>query len=131
MSPLEVERIDRVPVVRVLGDIDTANAGAVQQQLGDVLGPEAVTLVVDLSRTGYLDSAGVDMLLRLGVRLGQRRTKLLLVIPDSSPLKRLAAIVGLPNVIATFDRLPDALRVAVDTASEPAPTPDAGQHADA
>jgi anti-anti-sigma regulatory factor len=38
-------------------------------------------LIVDLSGTRYLDSAGIDMLFRLAQSLGQRRATLRLVIP--------------------------------------------------
>lgn len=112
MSPLEVERIDGVPIARVSEDIDAANAAITHQQLADALGPDASTLVVDLSDTHYLDSAGIDMLLRLGDRLDHRRARLILVIPDTSQLKRLASIVGLPDAIAIHHTLPAALHEA-------------------
>lgn len=116
MSSLDLERIDGVPIVRVHDDIDAANAATTQQQLADALDPDAWSLVVDLSDTRYLDSAGIDMLLRLSDRLDHRRAKLLLVIPDSSQLKRLAGVVGLPEAIAIHP----TLRAAVKGAEKPA-----------
>lgn len=118
MSPLEIERIDGVPVARVHEDVDAANATATQQQLAEALGPDASSLVVDLSEARYLDSAGIDMLLRLGDRLDHRRAKLVLVIPDASQLKRLATIVGLPDAIAVRPSLQEALREAARSATE-------------
>ncbi len=112
MSPLEIERIDGVPVAHVREDVDAANATTTQQQLADALGPDASSLVVDLSDARYLDSAGIDMLLRLGERLDQRRAKLVLVIPGTSQLKRLATIVGLPDAIAVRASLQEALQEA-------------------
>jgi anti-anti-sigma factor len=112
MSPLDIERIDGVPVAHIREDIDATNATITQQRLADALGPDALSMVVDLSDTRYLDSAGIDMLLRLGDRLDHRRAKLILVIPDASQLKRLAKIVGLPEVIATHPSLPEALQEA-------------------
>ncbi len=76
MSPLDLERIDGVPIAHVHEDIDAANAANAQQQLADALDPDTSRLVVDLSDTRYLDSAGIDMLLRLGDRLDHRRAKL-------------------------------------------------------
>lgn len=125
MSPLGIEKIDGVPIARVDEDIDAASAGAIQRQLADVLGPDALGLVIDLSETCYVDSAGIDMLLRLGDRLEHRRCKLALVIPDTSQLKRLAKIVGLPEAIAIHSGLPDALKeVASAQAQGAAPPPD-------
>jgi anti-sigma B factor antagonist len=128
MSRLEIEQIDGVPVANVDGDIDAANAAATQQQLADALGPDALSLVIDLSAARYVDSAGIDMLLRLSNRLDRRRARLILVIPDISQLKRLAMIVGLPEAIATYPTLRDALQEAADAqAQAAAPRPDLSQ----
>jgi anti-anti-sigma factor len=99
MSHLNIEQMNGVPVVHIKEDIDAANAAATQQHLADALGPDALSLVVDLSDTGYVDSAGIDMLLRLSDRLDRRRARLILVIPETSQLKRLAAIVGLAEAL--------------------------------
>jgi anti-anti-sigma factor len=107
-----VERFEGVPVARVVEDIDSGNAAAIHQQLADTLETDSLCLVVDLTRARYVDSAGLDMLLRLGERLDHRRATLLLVIPAGSPLMRLATIVGLPEAIAVHPRLEDALREA-------------------
>lgn len=112
MSPLDIERIDGVPIVHIREDIDAANVASTQQQLGDALGPDASSLVIDLSDTRYLDSAGIDMLLRLSDRLDNRRAKLILVIPETSQLQRLATIVGLPDAIAIHPTLAGALQEA-------------------
>ncbi len=84
MSPLDTERVDGAAIARVREDIDAANVNAVQQELDHALGPDASSLVIDLSDTRYLDSAGIDMLLRLNQRLKDRRATLILVIPDNS-----------------------------------------------
>ncbi len=112
MSLPDTERIDEVAIVRVHEDIDAANAATIQQQLGDALGPDAHSLIVDLGDARYVDSAGIDMLLRLSDRLDHRRAKLLLVIPDGSQLNRLAAIVGLPDAIPIHPTLPAAMEQA-------------------
>lgn len=122
MSPLNLERIDGVPIAHVNEDIDAANVTITQQQLADALGPDASSLVVDLSETRYLDSAGIDMLLRLSDRFDHRRAKLILVIPDTSQLKRLASIVGLSHAIAIHPTIPAALQEAT-TPKMPTATP--------
>lgn len=127
MSKLDTERVDGVPIAHVHQDIDAANATITQHQLADALGPDASTLILDLSQTRYVDSAGIDMLLRLGDRLDRRRAKLILVIPETSQLKRLAAIVGLPDAIAIHPTLPQALQEAAKPHTQDgAPHPDPG-----
>ncbi len=110
MSALDIERFDGVPVAHVVEDLDAANAASAQRQLDSALDPDASSLIIDLSDARYLDSAAIDMLLRLGDRLDHRRAKLILVIPESSQLMRLAAIVGLPDAIDIHPTLPSALR---------------------
>lgn len=110
MNPGSIEKIDGVPIAHIDGDIDAANATATQQQLTAALDSDVLSLVVDLSDARYLDSAGIDMLLRLSDRLDRRRAKLILVIPDDSQLKRLATIVGLPGAVAIHPSLESALQ---------------------
>jgi anti-anti-sigma factor len=124
MSLLYLERIDLVPIAHVKEDIDAANVTTIQQQLADALGPDASSLVIDLSATRYVDSAGIDMLLRLGDRLDHRRAKLILVIPDASQLKRLAAIVGLPDAVAIHPTLSAALQEAANPQTQTVTPPD-------
>jgi anti-anti-sigma factor len=109
MSTVEVERVDGVTVARVTDDVDTANARAVHDRLAGALDSGADCMIVDLSATRYLDSAGLDMLLRLAERLSHRRVTLMLVIPTASQLTRLAAIVGLPQAVAVHVTLAGAL----------------------
>lgn len=129
MSALDIERLDGVPVAHVTEDLDAANAAHVQRQLDGALGPDASSLIVDLSDTRYLDSAALDMLLRLGDRLEHRRAKLILVIPETSQLMRLATIVGLPDVIAVHPTLSAALQQAAKARSTQtaAPQPAPGE----
>jgi anti-anti-sigma factor len=121
MSGVAIEKIDGVPIAHVDEDIDAASARATERQLGDALDPDTLSLVVDLSNTRYLDSAAIDMLLQLSDRLGHRRARLILVIPDDSKLRRLVAIVGLPSAIALHPTLSDALREAEAQADAPRP----------
>lgn len=126
MSPLIMEKVDGVPVALIDEDIDAANVPATQQQLAAALGPDALSLIVDLSDTRYVDSAGIDMLLRLGERLERRRAKLVLVIPDASQLRRLATIVGLPDAIAICPDLAAALQEAPKAQAPPCAGPTNG-----
>jgi anti-sigma B factor antagonist len=108
VTGLEVERRGEIPVARAHADIDAANARVFGEALAETIG-EDNALVLDLSETRYVDSAGLDMIFRLGERLRQRRARLALVIPDDSPLSRLAEIVGLPRALPVCDTLEQAL----------------------
>jgi anti-anti-sigma factor len=109
MIGLSVEHFNHIPVARLQGDIDAANATRVRDQLAHCMSNNVDTLVLDLGETSYLDSAGVDMLFRLNERLRQRRSRLLLVIPPDSKLVRLAELVGLPRAIPVYPNVDEAL----------------------
>jgi anti-anti-sigma factor len=113
MTALEIERRDDVPVARAREDIDAANARSVGVELTETIGGGSA-LVLDLSGTRYVDSAGLDMIFRLGERLRQRRAQLVLVIPSSSPLARLAEIVGLQRAVPVRETLEQALAACSD-----------------
>ena len=50
MSSLAVERVDGVPIARVLEDIDAANAAIVRQQLAEALGSDMRRRLVSVGR---------------------------------------------------------------------------------
>jgi anti-sigma B factor antagonist len=109
MTSLEIEHYEGVPVVHVAVDVDSASALKLRDQLIACVPHGASDLVVDLSTTRYLDSAGIDMLFRLNQRLTQRRGSLRLVIPPESQLARLAKIVALPSAIPVHPSVEDAI----------------------
>jgi anti-anti-sigma factor len=109
---LQVEHFNRVPVARAPADIDAANAVKVRDELIACMRHESFELIVDLSATRYLDSAGIDMLLRLNESLAQRRATLRLVIVPRSDLARLAELVAIPSAIPVHADVADAVREA-------------------
>jgi anti-anti-sigma factor len=109
VSIADIERHDGVPVVRPREDVDAANAATLREQLADCVDPSTDRLIVDLSGTRYIDSAGIDMLFRLAELLRQRRTQLLLVIDPESHLARLAEIVGMARSMPIHASVQEAL----------------------
>jgi len=117
MSVLRTERIDGVCVARPREDIDAATARRVRDALVECLDEGGDSLVVDLSETRYIDSAGIDMLFRLSELLRERRARLQLVIPRESNLARLAGIVALPSVVPVHETVEFALAATRETAA--------------
>jgi anti-anti-sigma factor len=118
MIGLTVEHHDGVPVGTLPLDVDSANARRLRDELEAAVGNDTFDLVLDLTATQYLDSAGIDMLFRLGQRLSQRRAHLRLVIPPTSQLLRLAEVVGLVPTLPRYDTLAAAL-ADTEPAGEP------------
>jgi anti-anti-sigma factor len=120
MGAIAIERHDGVPVTRPLHDIDAATAGQVHTEIAACIDGRTDTLIVDLSDTEYVDSAGVDMLFRLATLLDDRRMRLRLVIPADVPLARLAAIVALPSAAPVHETVSAALEATAQERSAPA-----------
>jgi anti-anti-sigma factor len=66
-------------------------------------------LVVDLSETSYLDSAGIALLFRLASELRLHQQRLYLVMADGSPIARMARLTGLDTTVPTHATLDEAL----------------------
>jgi len=77
------------------GEIDLANAAAVDEEIRAALDDDS-RIVIDLSLTDYIDSAGLRLLFTLAKSVGDR---LSIVLPEDSPLQRIVAMVGLPQVV--------------------------------
>ena len=83
-------------VIWLEGEIDLANVAAVDDEIRAVLDDDS-RIVIDLSLTDYIDSAGLRLLFSLARSVGER---LSIVLPEDSPLRRVVTMVGLPQIVA-------------------------------
>lgn len=104
--------LEGVTVAALPADVDAANAGRLREELASSVPHGSRDIVIDLRRTRYVDSAGIDMLFRLGQRLSERRAVLRIVIPSDSQLRRLAGLVGLDRGPAIYETLSGAVAAA-------------------
>jgi anti-sigma B factor antagonist len=97
----------------VRGDIPVA---AIEGEIGDrlrrMLTNRGRALIVDLSGTTYLDSAGINLLFEVGNELRERQQRLHVVIAEASPVARMVAITGLGATVPTHPTLETALTAA-------------------
>jgi anti-anti-sigma factor len=115
MSPLarvSDERAGDVGIIVVEGEVDASNAADVADRLRGSVTNQSRALVVDLSGTRYIDSAGIDGLFELDRELRQRRQALHLVVPPGSPIVRTLAIAGVEATVATYGTRDEALAAA-------------------
>lgn len=100
---------DGVAVAWVEGEIDMANADELTSSLTAAVSNSSLGLIVDLSATRYLDSAGMRALLQLRQRLRTRRQELRLVVPSAGLIRHVLEVARLDAVIAIDDSVEDAL----------------------
>jgi anti-anti-sigma factor len=109
LARVEDEWHDEVPVARLQGEVDASNVKEVGDRLRSLLSNRSMALVIDLSPTTYLDSAGINMLFALAEELRGRQQRLALVVSDGSPIARMITLTGLDQTIAVRPTLPEAL----------------------
>jgi anti-sigma B factor antagonist len=109
LATVRVEWHGQHPVAGLEGEIDVSNVDEIAGELRDMLDNRSSRLIVDLSPTRYLDSAGINLLFALGADLRARQLELVLVVVPSSPIARMLAITSLDRTHPTFPDVDSAL----------------------
>ena len=109
LGDLDLELQDSVLVARMTGEVDLSNARVMEDAIVVATPNHATTVVVDLSRLDYLDSAGIQLLYRLREQLQMRGQDLRLVLPADSPAAEALKLAGVMDQLRTSDTLQEAL----------------------
>jgi len=91
-------------ILELEGEFDLDTVPEIDRFLRRNLGPlyHQDHLVIDLARTTFVDSSFIAFLVQLAAAQRAKRRELLLVRPCGQ-VRRVFAIVGLPNVVPVFD----------------------------
>jgi len=108
-ADISLEREGDALVARLRGEVDMTNASLVREELTSSVPNDAHALVIDLSAARYLDSAAIELLFELSRRLRRRRQDLILVVPATSPLRRLLTLTDVGAVAPMHESLARAL----------------------
>jgi anti-anti-sigma factor len=109
LAKLRNEDADGTPIVVIEGEIDSSNAAEIGDRLRQAISNQGMAMVVDLTPTTYIDSAGINALFRLEVELTERQQRLHIVVASGSPIERMLKIVGLDAAVPTFATREEAL----------------------
>jgi anti-sigma B factor antagonist len=114
VQPLVVERTSRdgVELVQVEGEVDIASAARLINVLNSSVAEAIKSVVVDLTKVGFMDSTGLALLINAHRRLSMRRKGFAVVCPPG-PLWRVFEIT---DMIETLHVCPDresAARAAI------------------
>jgi anti-anti-sigma factor len=86
--------------IAVAGEVDLANAAAVEDQIVAAITNQATSVSVDLGEVDYMDSAGMRLLFSLASRMAGLQIALEVVAPVGSSARRLVEVSGLPSFVA-------------------------------
>lgn len=113
-----VEVAGGVPVVAAPAEIDITNASGLQTALLDAAARGPGTLVVDMTRTQFCDTAGLHALVSARKRAQAEGGEVLLVITGAA-VQRIFAVTGLDGVFPIFATLEEALAQTPAAANGP------------
>lgn len=99
-AKVEVSAEDRSMRISLSGEIDLANAAAVEDEIREAVSRKPDAVSVDLTDLTYLDSAGIRILFALASRLKPLRIMLELIVPFDSPTRRLIELSGFESLAA-------------------------------
>ena len=103
-----VEVVEGVPVVTAPEEIDITNAAGLQAALLEAVSPRSAMVVVDMSRTRFCDSAGLNALVIADRRARADGGEVRLAAVGEA-VARVVALTGVDRVVAVYASLEDAL----------------------
>jgi anti-sigma B factor antagonist len=112
-----VELVQGTPVVAAPVEIDITNADALRAALGQAAESGHGTLVVDMTRTTFCDSAAIHALVDAHKRSRTEGGQVLLAMSGAA-VPRIFEITGVDQVLPRFPSLAEALAHATAAAAE-------------
>lgn len=95
-------------IVRASGEIDLRNVHRLAEILDQALS-DSRTVIVDFGGVSYIDSTGLNTLVRLHEQCAQRKTGMAVVV-TSRTLRRIFSVLGLQDVFRIFPTVDAALQ---------------------
>lgn len=99
-------------MVRVAGEVDLCTAAVLQDHLNEVLQSRCTTLVIDLSKVGFLGVAGLRTLVAVHTEALTRGVELRLAA-CSHPVRRAFAVTGVTHMFTAYPDLLDPVQATV------------------
>jgi anti-anti-sigma factor len=108
LAQLDVRATSPIAVASISGEIDMSNAADLAGAAVASLTVESASLVLDLAKVTYLDSAAIHMVYELREKLASRGLRLALVVPDDAPTMTALRLTGVPESVPTFPTAAEA-----------------------
>ena len=119
LADVQFDVREQLVVCTVTGEVDLSNATKICDAVGDVTPNTALGVVLDLSHVDYLDSAGIHLIYRLRENLRARGQKLMLTIPEDSPVQDSLRLAGVTQHLPIAPSVDEALAGLAPPAASP------------
>ena len=97
LARIKIRQRSAVWVVEIRGEIDMSNAQVVADEMRGTIPNHAKGVVLDLTKTSYLDSRGISLVFQMARRLKVRGQDLAIAVPDDAPIR---SVLSLTEVAA-------------------------------
>jgi anti-anti-sigma factor len=94
--------VGRRAVLAVSGEIDIATVDSLAHAVDGVLERGAAELWIDLSRTEFMDSSGVHLMLDTERRLVELNRRMVIICPHGQ-IRRILDVTGAADILPLFD----------------------------
>ena len=98
--------------VTVRGEVDIGTVAELTAALEAAIRESAGAFVVDLCHVDFLDSSGVNLLVRTRAVLGREERALLVICPPG-PARRIFEVAGIADLLALFESRDEAAAALV------------------
>ena len=105
-----ISRREGTPIVAVDGEVDVANVSMVRSRVIAAVPNVSPGLILDLTKTTYLDSRAIHMILEIADRLATTRQQLLVVAPEGGLIHRVLLLTHIDGFVPLHQTVDDALR---------------------
>jgi anti-sigma B factor antagonist len=109
LADLGIEVVDRIVVVRLVGEIDMSNAGELGSAISDRVTNEMLGLALDVTNLEYIDSAGIQLVFELRTQLKNRGQEMRLVVPAHATIAKTLQIVDIPRIVGVSESTQEAI----------------------
>jgi anti-anti-sigma factor len=112
LAILSFETDGDVELARVAVEVDASNVDDLTKQLLDAVSNNSRALVLDLTKTSYIDSSGISLIFDAAARMKNRRQQLRLVVPPNSFVGEVLAAVSMADSVPIDLEVDQAVRAA-------------------
>jgi anti-sigma B factor antagonist len=109
LATVSISTSQDTPVAQITGEVDASNARELTRRLTAAVPNTAMGMVLDLTRTTYLDSSGVQMLFEVADGLRRRQQELRLVVAAESFIADVLVAVDVGDTAKCDETVADAL----------------------
>lgn len=106
---VRIDQRDGVPVVAIEGEVDVVNVGQLRARIIYAVPRMAPGLILDLSKTSYLGSRGVHLIIELASRLSTARRGMRVVAPRGALIRRVLLLTRVESIVPLDESVGEAV----------------------